>query len=457
MLSSGGLVQRDPSTAKSIVDNFGSFFNYLILSYPLVVTRGDKSEVKEAQKRLESHLLQLLEKHLQLTLSRDFGIVPVIDIVYNSFSFIPCLVHEDFLSSAIRTHFSDKYEIVEGYIQTKDGTHGIQNNIESIRVDSFIKKSQVPEVMKAQRTIKTEEVTSIEAELLAEKDKKYLVSETKQDFEFKESKEELDLAIQKTEQMEIEDDGFFLGGGGGDLIPGVDDEPKVSIEAVKERNRSVDVTVASLADEFKRTWAEKNDEDGYFLDSLIEDVKSQKSEDEVHIFQTTLKKELCEYFEMCIKAQEKYPVKMRKLCEEIFSTFPSQLEEVVPRNKFFMRKDHFELLIQETIEVKTELSLRTDWERNEFIIRKVDPSGRAMGTVKIEKDAKFTPFSKMKKQLEFVEVREYIPPVKSRDSRKLAEIVACSIEHRFSEPSTRNDPVSIGASFSSNRIDKYLF
>ena len=78
---------------------------------------------------------------------------------------------------------------------------------------------------------------------------------------------------------------------------------------------------------------------------------------------------------------------------------------------------------------------------------------RAIGTVKIEKDTKFTPFSKIKKQLEFIEVREYIPPVKTTNSRKLAEIVASSIERRFKHPSTRNEPVSIGL-FSPSKIDK---
>ncbi len=178
----GGLVQRDPSTAKIILSEFGSFFSYLILSYPLVVNRRDTAQVKNAQKQLEMHLLELLHAHLEASLRTNFDIVSVLDAVYNSFGFVPAMVDELFLRNAIRKYFDDKYEIVYGYIQKKNSTIGMQSNLDNIRIDSFINHSQLRDA-KEKRSVTTEVVVAGDAKMVSlDQDKRFALAEISCDF-----------------------------------------------------------------------------------------------------------------------------------------------------------------------------------------------------------------------------------------------------------------------------------
>jgi len=239
----------------------------------------------------------------------------------------------------------------------------------------------------------------------------------------------------KNDEMETDD--FFVGGGS--EIPGMDEYPEEPDETVKNKNRSYELTLQSLAEEFRRCWNENSAmEDGYFVDHLIEEVK--RSELEVDVFERILKNVLCKFYTLYLEAQKKFPLKVRRIYDDICGTWPNENEEFIPRNKFFVRKEYFDERIQEAVELsKTELQLTIEWERNEFVIKKID----SKGTVKTETgDA----MNAKRRQLAFVEVREYVAPAKQRDWRKLTEIVAASIETRFEEPASRDSPISTGNS-----------
>jgi hypothetical protein len=249
------------------------------------------------------------------------------------------------------------------------------------------------------------------------------------------------MALKNDEKMETDEDDFFVGGGGSE-IPGMDEYPEELDETVKNKNRSYDVTLKSLAEEFRRCWNEKSPEDGYFVDYLIEEVKTSELEFDVfeRNLQSVLRKFYTLYLEAQIAAQRKFPLKVRRIYDEICGTWPNENEEFQDRNKFFVRKEFFDLRIQETVELmKTELQLTIEWERNEFVIKKTD----SKGNVKMETgDA----LSAKRRQLLFIEVREYIPPARKRDWRKLTEIVAASVEKRFEEPASRLNPIFTGNS-----------
>ena len=433
----GGLVQRDPDTAKTILSEFGSFFSYLILSYPLVANGRDDAQIKSTQKQLELHLLELLHSHLEATLRTNFDITSVLDVVYNSFGFVPAMVDEIFLRNAIRKYFDDKYEIVYGYIQKKNSTIGIRSNLDNIRIDSFINQSQ----LKEEEAVITEAVVPGDAKTEAlEQDKKFALAEISCDFGSNEE-QKIDvqqMALKNDEKMETDEDDFFVGGGGGSEIPGMDEYPEELDETIKNKNRSYDLTLQSLAEEFRKCWNEKSPEDGFFVDYLIDEVKT--IELEMDVFERNLQNVLHKFYTQYLEAQKKYPLKVRKVYEHICGTWPNDKdnEEFLPRNKFFVRKEYFDLRIQETVElIKTELQLTIEWERNEFVIKKIDPKG----TVKMETgDA----MSAKKRQLAFLEVRDSVHPARQRDWRKLTEIVAASIEKRFEEPASRLNPIVTG-------------
>ena len=208
--------------------------------------------------------------------------------------------------------------------------------------------------------------------------------------------------------MEMDDDDDFFVGGGNE-IPGIE-EPAESDELVKMRNRSYDVSVPSLAEEFRRSWNEKSEDDGYFLDNLLEEVR--RSELDMEVFERNLKDELHKFYIICLGAQKKFPLKMKRLHDEICGTFPNENVEFISRNKFFARKEYFDEGIIETIDqCKAELKMTIEWERNEFVIKKMEAKHDTSGGI----TATFADVGNVRssrRQLEFMEVREYITPAR---------------------------------------------
>lgn len=438
----GGLVQRDGQTAQAIVDNYGSFFTYLIRSYPIVKGKSCvyvDEKTRMEQKRLETHLLGILKQRLEGRITHSFGIIPVLDVLYNFFDQSPRMIDEAFLRAAIDKHFNDKYEIVHGYIQLRHSTIGMKSNLNMMRIDQSI-RSKTAAITGSVDTI----VPGDEHSLAVKEDNKYLRVGVAMDIDVKYEKK--NIILDKVEEKMDSGDGFFTGGG----IPGFDEDNTDDADEMKKRNRSQDVQIDDLGAEFRELCEKEELQALPFVDSLIEDVKNNSSTDAGTFYDRAIHDIFSNLFAETLKMSSqtksiKFPITMDAFRDHMCSYYPC-VEANMEKNSHFMSKTLFEKFVQAAIDERNDLMLKAEWEQPNLVIKqKIDPrarSGRRNDLARIE-GISFFDEDEIKPNIRTI-TNEPILPDKRRDWRKVSEIVAEIIENRFKDNTYRRDPVPSG-------------
>ena len=187
------------------------------------------------------------------------------------------------------------------------------------------------------------------------------------------------IAIQPASKMEVDtpvnaddDDGFFMTG-----IPGIgDDDDKADEfrETRKWRNRTANVLLEDLADEFRELADADDDMDHHFVDRLVEEVKLRdESLDESLEYSARMRDLFSQMFaeklkQIVDKRELNFPLPMGQLQSHICAYYPCPDVPSKSKNKNFMSPELFEQYIISTVEKNKELRLGYKWEDKNLVV-----------------------------------------------------------------------------------------